>query len=141
MDRPTLIGPDALHRPAAETPGVDRREAFVDDHVWAGRSRTEGGAWSGWHVHPGHDTYVFQTQGRLRLEFGPGEAERRMAAEPGWSRTASHSGPDRRSSSAVRVKNPRRREIRASSSTPRTRSRSGRHRRTPLPLSRARHLP
>src|SRR5215211_5192188 len=29
----------------------------------------------GWHVHPGHDThdtYVFQTEGRLRLEFGPG---------------------------------------------------------------------
>jgi uncharacterized RmlC-like cupin family protein len=75
MDRPTLIGPDALHRPAAETPGVDRREAFADDHIWAGRSRTEGGAWSGWHVHPGHDTYVFQTQGRLRLEFGPGGAE------------------------------------------------------------------
>jgi uncharacterized RmlC-like cupin family protein len=75
MDRPTLIGPDAFHRPAAETPGVDRREAFADNHVWAGRSRTEAGAWSGWHVHPGHDTYVFQTQGRLRLEFGPGGTE------------------------------------------------------------------
>jgi quercetin dioxygenase-like cupin family protein len=75
MDRPTLIGPDAFHRPAAETPGVDRREAFADDHVWAGRSRTEGGTWSGWHVHPGHDTYVFQTEGRLRLEFGLGGTE------------------------------------------------------------------
>ena len=75
MDRPTLIGPDTFHRPAAETPGVDRREAWADDHVWAGRSRTEAGAWSGWHVHPGHDTYVFQTEGRLRLEFGPGGTE------------------------------------------------------------------
>ena len=75
MDRPTLIGPDAFHRPAAETPGVDRREAFADDHVWAGRSRTEADTWSGWHLHPGHDTYVFQTQGRLRLEFGPGGTE------------------------------------------------------------------
>jgi uncharacterized RmlC-like cupin family protein len=56
-------------------PGVDRREAFADDHVWAGRSRTEAGTWSGWHVHPGHDTYVFQTEGRLRLEFGPGGTE------------------------------------------------------------------
>jgi mannose-6-phosphate isomerase-like protein (cupin superfamily) len=74
-DRPTLIGPDAFHRPAAETPGVDRREAFAEDHVWAGRARTDGGTWSGWHVHPGHDTYVFQTQGRLRLEFGPSGAE------------------------------------------------------------------
>jgi uncharacterized RmlC-like cupin family protein len=36
---------------------------------------TEAGAWSGWHVHPGHDTYVFQTQGRLRLEFGPDGSE------------------------------------------------------------------
>ena len=71
MDRPILIGPEAFHRPVAETPGVDRREAFADDHVWAGRSRTDGGTWSGWHVHPGHETYVFQTQGRLRLEFGP----------------------------------------------------------------------
>jgi uncharacterized RmlC-like cupin family protein len=26
-------------------------------------------------VHPGHDTYVFQTEGRLRLEFGPGGSE------------------------------------------------------------------
>jgi hypothetical protein len=33
MDRPTLIGPDAFRRPAAETPGVDRREAFADNHV------------------------------------------------------------------------------------------------------------
>ena len=63
MDRPILIGPDGFHRPAAETPGVDRREAFADDHVWAGRSRTGAG------------TYVFQTQGRLRLEFGPGGSE------------------------------------------------------------------
>ncbi|MFL6270303.1 MAG: cupin, partial [Actinomycetes bacterium] len=47
-------------------------EAFADNHVWAGRSRTEAGAWSGWHVHPGHDTHVFQTEGHLRLEFGPG---------------------------------------------------------------------
>jgi quercetin dioxygenase-like cupin family protein len=55
---------------------VDRREAFADDHVWAGRSQTEAGRWSGWHVHPGHDTYVFQIEGRLRLEFGPGGTER-----------------------------------------------------------------
>jgi mannose-6-phosphate isomerase-like protein (cupin superfamily) len=75
MDRPILIGPDALHRPAAETPGVDRREAWADDHVWAGRSRTQGGTWSAWHVHPGYDTYVFQTEGRLRLEFGAGGTE------------------------------------------------------------------
>ena len=75
MDRPILIGPDAFHRPAAETPGVDRREAFADDHVWAGRSRTQAGTWSGWHVHPGYDTSVFQTQGRLRLEFGPAASD------------------------------------------------------------------
>jgi hypothetical protein len=71
MDRPTLIGPEALHRPAAETPGVDRREAFADDHVWAGRSRTEAGTWSGWHVHPGHDTYVFQTEAAFDWSSAP----------------------------------------------------------------------
>ena len=27
--------------PAAETPGVDRREAFADDHVWAGTEPNE----------------------------------------------------------------------------------------------------
>ena len=75
MYRPTLIGPDGLHRPAAETPGVDRRQAFADDHLWAGRSRTDAGTWSGCHVHPGHYIYVFQTQGRLRLEFCPGGTE------------------------------------------------------------------
>jgi mannose-6-phosphate isomerase-like protein (cupin superfamily) len=41
----------------------------------AGRSRTQGGTWSGWHVHPGYDTYVFQTEGHLRLEFGAGGTE------------------------------------------------------------------
>src|SRR5215218_715799 len=71
MDRPTLIGPDAFHRPAAETPGVDRREAFADDHVWAGRSRTQAGTWSGWHVHPGHDTYVSAPR-RWRSSTGHG---------------------------------------------------------------------
>ena len=54
---------------------MDRREAWADDHVWAGRSRTQGGTWSAWHVHPGYDTYVFQTEGRLRLEFGAGGTE------------------------------------------------------------------
>jgi hypothetical protein len=54
---------------------VDRREAFADDHVGAGRSRTEAGVWSGWHVRPGYDTYVSQTEGRLRLESGPGGGE------------------------------------------------------------------
>ena len=34
MDRPTMIRLEAFRRPAAETPGVDRREAFSDDHVW-----------------------------------------------------------------------------------------------------------
>ena len=74
MDRPVLIGPDALHRPAAETPGVDHREAFADDHVWAGRSRTDACTWSGWHVHPGHDTYVFQIQDASGWNSAPAAA-------------------------------------------------------------------
>ena len=47
-----------------------------------GRSRTQGGTWSAWHVHPGYDTYVFQTEGRLRLEFGAGGTES-MEGGPG----------------------------------------------------------
>ena len=70
------VGPFVEHSPTASALNLQLYiEAFADDHVWAGRSRTEGGTWSGWHVHQGHDTYVFQTEGRLRLEFGPGGAE------------------------------------------------------------------
>jgi uncharacterized RmlC-like cupin family protein len=61
--------------PAQATPGMDRQEAFADDHVWVGRVHTEPMQWSGWHTHPGHDTFVYGIRGRTGLEFGPGGRE------------------------------------------------------------------
>jgi uncharacterized RmlC-like cupin family protein len=61
--------PEELTVPALSTPGIDRREAFVDEHVWVGSIRTEPHTWSEWHVHPGHDTYGYVTAGIVRVEF------------------------------------------------------------------------
>jgi quercetin dioxygenase-like cupin family protein len=70
--------------PPAEpvTPGMDRRQAFHDDEAWVGTVRTEAGALTGWHSHPGYDTYIGVTSGRAIVEFGPG-GERSLTAGPG----------------------------------------------------------
>jgi uncharacterized RmlC-like cupin family protein len=69
MPEPRAVGPEHLREPALVTPGIDRREAFADDRIWVGTARTEAGVWSGWHVHPGHDTYAYAIEGRIRVEF------------------------------------------------------------------------
>jgi uncharacterized RmlC-like cupin family protein len=69
MTEPQSRVPEELAIPAQVTPGIDRREAFADDHVWVGTIRTEAHVWSGWHVHPGHDTYGYVTEGLVRAEF------------------------------------------------------------------------
>jgi uncharacterized RmlC-like cupin family protein len=61
--------PEELTVPALSTPGIDRREAFADEHVWVGTIRTEPNTWSDWHVHRGHDTYGYVTAGIVRVEF------------------------------------------------------------------------
>jgi len=61
--------PEELTIPALTTPGIDRREAFADDHVWVGTFRTAPSTWSDWHIHPSYDTYVYLTEGRCRFEF------------------------------------------------------------------------
>ena len=61
--------PEELAVPALTTPGIDRREAFADDRIWIGTIRTDPETWSDWHVHPGHDTYGFVTEGIVRVEF------------------------------------------------------------------------
>lgn len=70
--------------PPAEplTPGMDRRQAFHDDVAWVGTVRTEAGVLTGWHSHPGYDTYIGVTSGQAVVEFGPG-GERAMTAGPG----------------------------------------------------------
>ena len=64
----------AADMPPAEpaTPGMDRRQAFHDDSAWVGTLRTERGILTGWHTHPGFDTYIGVTSGELTIEFGPG---------------------------------------------------------------------
>jgi uncharacterized RmlC-like cupin family protein len=69
MTQPQSRAPEELTIPELTTPGIDRREAFADDRVWVGTIATEPHTWSGWHVHPGHDTYGYVTQGRSRVEF------------------------------------------------------------------------
>ena len=69
MKEPQSRAPEELTIPALTTPGIDRREAFADEHVWVGTIATEPHTWSDWHVHPGHDTYGYVTQGRVRVEF------------------------------------------------------------------------
>ena len=49
--------------PAQTTPGMDRREAFDHDGVWAGTLRPPPGVVTGWHIHPGHDTYIYVMSG------------------------------------------------------------------------------
>ena len=64
------------------TPGMDRRVAFHHDDAWAGTVTTEAGIRTGWHVHPGHDTFIYIQTGQGIVEYGPGGA-RSQEAGPG----------------------------------------------------------
>jgi uncharacterized RmlC-like cupin family protein len=64
----------------APTPGMDRREAYDVDGTWAGTVRTTEGVVTGWHVHAGHDTYLYVVSGLLTIESGPGGRVRVDAA-------------------------------------------------------------
>jgi len=65
-----------MRLPATITPGMDRREAFDHDGVWAGTVRTAEGVVTGWHVHAGHDTYIYVVSGSATVESGPGGRDR-----------------------------------------------------------------
>lgn len=54
------------------TPGMHREVAFEHDGVWAGTVTTDAGLLTGWHVHPGHDTYIYVESGEAVVEYGPG---------------------------------------------------------------------
>jgi uncharacterized RmlC-like cupin family protein len=53
------------------TPGMHREVAFEHDGVWAGTVATEAGILTGWHRHPGHDTYIYVESGEAVVEYGP----------------------------------------------------------------------
>ena len=82
MNRPKVVRKDELQGVATPTPGVTRFEAFADENIWVGTLANEPHQASDWHVHPGHDTYAYVTEGRFFLEFGPDGTER-MEFAPG----------------------------------------------------------
>ena len=82
VDRPILVSRDSLDDRVQETAGVHRATAFSDDHVWVGRVRDGPLQESGWHIHPGHDTYAHSVTGQFFVDFGLGGRER-VIIEPG----------------------------------------------------------
>lgn len=77
----TRIGPDDLVD-AAGTAGIHRWLAVADEGFWAGMAQSVAAAASGWHHHSDNHTIVFLLEGRMRIEWGPGEGEW-VEAEPG----------------------------------------------------------
>jgi quercetin dioxygenase-like cupin family protein len=77
-----VVAREALEVAEPVTPGMDRRRAFHDDAAWVGTVRTEPGVLTGWHAHPGYDTYIGVTSGRAVVEFGPG-GKGSLTAGPG----------------------------------------------------------
>jgi uncharacterized RmlC-like cupin family protein len=82
MDEVSIVRRAAMVPAAATTPGMDRRQAFVDGTAWAGTVTTEAGVLTGWHEHPQYDTYVYVLEGRAVIESGPG-GHRSETAGPG----------------------------------------------------------
>jgi len=73
-DRPIVVRPDqATAGPA--TPGMERREVFVEDDRWAGWIRTDAGVAGGWHHHGSNDSYIYVLRGSLTIDFGRGGRE------------------------------------------------------------------
>jgi uncharacterized RmlC-like cupin family protein len=58
--------------PGIATPGMDRRVGFDHDGVWTGTVTTTEGVVTGWHIHAGHDTYIYVVSGAATVESGPG---------------------------------------------------------------------
>jgi len=76
VDRPIVVTGGQLRGEPTPTAGVTRFEAFANERVWVGRIENATHGASGWHVHPGHDTYGHVTPGRFFVEFGPAGRER-----------------------------------------------------------------
>ncbi len=54
------------------TPGMQRREAFATDRLWAGVVHTDAGAFSAWHHHGDNASVIYVVSGGLRMESGAG---------------------------------------------------------------------
>jgi uncharacterized RmlC-like cupin family protein len=74
-ERPSVVRDEEMLPATLDTPGLHRRTAFEDETAWAGVAHADAHTFSGWHVHPGHDTFALVLGGILRIEFGPGGDE------------------------------------------------------------------
>jgi uncharacterized RmlC-like cupin family protein len=63
----------------AQTTGMQREELVSSSNAWVGMVKTEPGFTSGWHHHGDYDTYVYAIAGELRLDFGKGGGDSRVA--------------------------------------------------------------
>lgn len=76
MAKVGLVRRELLRDVAASSRGaVARATAFEKEGTWVGRSRVGAELDSGGHPHGEHDTYLFVTAGRGRIESGPGGAD------------------------------------------------------------------
>jgi len=70
-DRVRVVRSDERTVPAAaQTPGMRREQAIVDDHSWVGAFTAAAGTVSGWHHHGEYETSIYVVSGALRMEFG-----------------------------------------------------------------------
>jgi uncharacterized RmlC-like cupin family protein len=68
---PRTVPPSALvEPPELRTSGMRRRQAFAAEDRWVGYVTSEPGAWSGWHHHGEHDTYLYIVAGGIEFEYG-----------------------------------------------------------------------
>jgi hypothetical protein len=66
--RPHVVTPAGLaRRPAEQSAGMARLEAFRADDRWVGIVRSEPRGWSGWHHHGETETYFYVSRTRRRM--------------------------------------------------------------------------
>ena len=70
ISRPIVVSPDQ-GVPGPPTAGMERRQLFEREGVWAGWIGTDAGVAGGWHHHGGHDSYIYILRGSLSIDFGP----------------------------------------------------------------------
>ena len=54
----------------AQTAGIKREELISSSDAWVGIAHTAPRFISGWHHHGNHDSFIYVTSGKIRLEFG-----------------------------------------------------------------------
>jgi uncharacterized RmlC-like cupin family protein len=58
--------------PGPATPGMERRQLYLDAGRWAGWVRTDAAVAGGWHHHGGNESFISILRGTLSIDYGPG---------------------------------------------------------------------